>query len=131
MNISTFVNSPFEGTVRLADGVLKNILAIHSNGIISGKPGNFLGRRIEVCYAPFMIRGKQTIRNAIHDLDKAFLFLVQVLEGLGIVFMDLIRNKIAPPAGVDLALFLEIGTGQAGGQLLKKIFLDKVGAVGL
>ena len=53
-----------------------------------------------------------------------------MLQGLGIVFMDLIGNKIAPATRVNLPSLFKIGTGQAGGQLLKKIILDKPGAMG-
>ncbi len=38
-----------------------------------------------------------------------------MLQGLGVVFMDLIGNKIAPATGVNLSPLLKIGTGQACG----------------
>ena len=53
-----------------------------------------------------------------------------MLESFGIVFMDLIGNKIAPATRMNLALLFKVGTGQACGQLLKEIILDIVGAMG-
>jgi hypothetical protein len=53
-----------------------------------------------------------------------------MLQGFGIVFVDLIGNKITPATGVNLPPFLKIRAGQTCRELLKKIFLDKVGAMG-
>jgi hypothetical protein len=38
-----------------------------------------------------------------------------MLQGLGIVFMDLIGNKMTPATGVNLPLLFKIGTGKTGG----------------
>jgi hypothetical protein len=76
-----------------------------------------------------MIRGEQPRRNPVENLHKAFFFLVHVLKGLGIVFMDLIGNKITPSTRVNFSLFFKIGTGQTRRQLLKKIFPDIIGTM--
>jgi hypothetical protein len=54
-----------------------------------------------------------------------------MLQSLEIVFVDLIRNKITPTTWMDLSLLFKIRTGQTGGQLLRKIFMDEICTVSL
>ena len=121
MNVATDLAGFFQGTVRFTDFIFEYIFTIHPNSIGSRKTGDFFSRRVEICDAQLLIRRKQAIWNAIQYFNKAFLFLINFLQGFVNVIVDLAVQKIVPSTGMVFSLFPEIITGQARRDFLVEI----------
>jgi len=129
VNVPILHHRPFQGAIANAQRVLEHILAVHPNGILSQETLDLFGRRIEVSDPQIRVGGEKTIRDSVQNLDKALLFLVEMLQGLGVVLVDLIRDEPIPAFGMHPCPQSKVCAGQTEGELQMEVFLEEIGAM--
>ena len=120
----------FQGAVGFADGILENILAIHSDSVVGGKACDFFRGRVEIGNPPFLVSGEEPIGNAVQDFHKTLFLLIESLQGFDVVFVDLVGEEMVPSSRMLFSFYFKKSAGQTVGQFFEKILFQEISASG-